>query len=89
MESASRNMASAWDAFSGWGFKRKAHPGIRAWNGTHFPDGISAETASQFERLFRDAVSAEGLNWKACPTLRRDFGTCFPLGMPSGKRIPF
>lgn len=41
MESASRNMASAWDAFSGWGFKRKAHPGIRAWNGTHFPERSS------------------------------------------------
>ena len=38
MESVSRNMAPAWDAFSGLSFKRKRRSGIRAWNGMRFPE---------------------------------------------------
>lgn len=64
MESASRNMASAWDAFSGWGFKRKAHPGIRAWNGTHFPERSSTgncvpESTFGTGYAFRNGLQAE------------------------------
>ena len=38
-ESASRNLSSEWDSFSGWRLKRKLQPGIRAQNGTRFPNG--------------------------------------------------
>lgn len=38
-ETASQNIGSEWDAFSGWGCWRKVHPGIRAQNGTRFPNG--------------------------------------------------
>lgn len=62
---------------------------IDAQSGTRFPDRTSAETASQFERLFRDAVSAGRFNRKVCPVLGLDSGTRFPLGMPYGKRTPF
>ena len=53
------------------------------------PDWPSAENVSQFERLFRDAVSAESFIRKVCPVLSLDYGMRFPLGMPYGKRIPF
>ena len=64
---------------------RKLRPGIVPQNGMCFPLAGRLETASQFERLFRDAVSAEGLNRKACPVPRLDSGTRFPLGPPYGK----
>lgn len=38
-ETASRNRRSEWDSFSGRRLKRKLHPGIRAQNGTRFPNG--------------------------------------------------
>ena len=38
-ESSSRNPRSERDALSQWRSKRKAHPGISARNGIHFPDG--------------------------------------------------
>ena len=37
-KSVSRKSAPEWDALSGWSFERKAHPGIRAWNGMYFPE---------------------------------------------------
>lgn len=77
----------------GWRFRlnplAESHPRIDARSGTQFPDGTSAEIASQFERLFRDAVSAGRFSRKACPVLGLDSGTRFPLGMPYGRRIPF
>lgn len=48
-----------------------------------------AEAASQFERLFRDAVSAGHFNRKVYPVLGLYSGTRFPLGMPFGKCVPF
>ena len=65
-----------------------------AWSGKTsevpaFRNSRKPETASQFERLFRDAVSAGRFNRKVCPVLGLDSGTRFPLGMPSGKYIPF
>lgn len=68
---------------------RKLCPGIMPQIGMCFPLAGRLESASQFERLFWDAVSAEGLNRKARPVPRPDSGTRFPLGPPSGKRIPF
>ena len=47
--------------------------------GCAFPLGALWETASQFERLFRDAVSAEGFIWKVRPVLSAQTGTRFPL----------
>lgn len=38
-ETATRNPAVEWDMLSQWQLKRKAHPGIRAQNGTRFPSG--------------------------------------------------
>lgn len=68
---------------------RKLRPGIVPQNGMCFPLAGRLESASQFERLFRDAVSAGRFNRKVCPVLGLDSGTWFPLGMPSGKYIPF
>lgn len=47
--------------------------------GCAFPLGALWETASQFERLFRDVVSAEGFIWKVRPVLSAQTGTRFPL----------
>ena len=38
-ETATRNRAVEWDMLSQWQLKRKVHPGIRAQNGTRFPNG--------------------------------------------------
>ena len=88
-EITSQNPASERVVLSGLVLNRKLCPGFMPQNGMRFPLAGRLESASQFERLFRDAVSAEGLNRKPCPTLRRDSGTRFPLGPPSGKCIPF
>ena len=65
------------------------HPGIRAWNGTHFPDQPStgncdpefdARTGYAFRIVFRR---------KLHPILSLHSGTRFPQGASSGKRIPF
>ena len=87
-ETASRNMASNWDALSGWSLKRKLCPRISSQNGIRFPLAACLESASQFERLFRDAVSAGRFKRKVCPVLELDSRTRFPLGMPFGKRVP-
>ena len=47
--------------------------------GCAFPLDALWETASQFERLFRDVVSAEGFIWKVRPVLSAQTGTRFPL----------
>ena len=57
--------ASERDELSQRGRMRKLRPGIVPQNGMCFPLADRLESASQFERLFRDAVSAEGLNRKA------------------------
>ncbi len=36
-ETATRNLSSKWDSFSGWRAQRKMRPGICSENGTHFP----------------------------------------------------
>ena len=36
-ETASRDLSSEWDSFSGWRAQRKMRPGICSENGTHFP----------------------------------------------------
>ena len=41
-ETATRNPAVEWDMLSQWQLKRKVHPGIRAQNGTCFPNGSSS-----------------------------------------------
>ena len=73
------NYVPEWDALSGSALNRKLCPGIMPQNGMRFPLAGRLESASQFERLFRDAVSAEGLNRKARPVPRPDSGTRFPL----------
>ena len=99
MESASRNMASAWDAFSGWGFKRKAHPGIRAWNGTHFPEQPSTGNCDPESTLgtgyaFRNGLQAE-IASRSEPSFRDMFSArhaiwkAHPvLSARSGTRLP-
>lgn len=87
-ETASRNWRSEWDALSGWSFKRKVHPGIRAWNGTHFPVVVHLETASQFERSFWDTLSVRPTIRKVHPVLSVQTGTRFPRARLLGKRVP-
>ena len=41
-ETATRTRAVEWDMLSQWQLKRKVHPGIRAQNGTCFPNGSSS-----------------------------------------------
>ena len=78
-ETASQISAPEWDALSGWSFKRKVHPGIRAWNGTHFPVVVHLETASQFERSFWDTLSVRPTIRKVHPGIRAWNGTHFPV----------
>lgn len=88
VEIASRNPAPEWDALSGWSFKRKLHPGIRAWNGTHFPVVVHLETASQFERSFWDTLSVRPTIRKVHPVLSVQTGTRFPPAWLLGKHVP-
>lgn len=57
----------------------KCIPFLSLKAGRAFPLGALWETASQFERLFRDVVSAEGFIWKVRPVLSAQTGTRFPL----------
>ena len=88
-ETAFQNQASEWDKLSGPAFKRKLHPRIEARNGMHFPFEPVAESMSRNFASEWDTVSARGLIRKVCPVLGLDSGPWFPLGMPSGKRVPF
>ena len=47
-----------------------------------------AETASRFEASNWAAVSGLALFGKAYPVLSRYSGSQFPLGVPTGKRVP-
>ena len=87
-ETASQISAPEWDALSGWSFKRKVHPGIRAWNGTHFPVVVHLETASQFERSFWDTLSVRPTIRKVHPVLSVQTGTHFPPAWLLGKHVP-
>ena len=87
-ETVSRIRRSEWDALSGWSFKRKVHPGIRAWNGTHFPVVVHLETASQFERSFWDTLSVRPTIRKVHPVLSVQTGTRFPPAWLLGKHVP-
>lgn len=63
-ETASRNRAVEWDMLSQWQLKRKAHPGIDARNGIHFPEDASSgkfipESALRTGHAFLTAVQAE------------------------------
>lgn len=57
-EIASHSESSFWDTLSARSFVGKAHPIPSAYSGMRFPAVVHLETAAQFERLFRDAVSA-------------------------------
>ena len=57
--------------------------------GRTFPLDPQPETASHFERKFRDAFSAWSLIGKRRPTLRADCGMHFPVLLSLGKCIPF
>lgn len=87
-ETVSQISAPEWDALSGWSFKRKVHPGIRAWNGTHFPVVVHLETASQFERSFWDTLSVRPTIRKVHPVLSVQTGTRFPPAWLLGKHVP-
>ena len=57
--------------------------------GRTFPLDPQPETASHFERKFRDAFSGFALIGKRRPTLRTDCGMHFPVLLSLGKCIPF
>ena len=57
-ESASRNLSSEWDAFSGWRLKRKLQPRIEPQSGMRFPNGSSSESPSRNRPSERDVLSA-------------------------------
>ena len=87
-ETTSRNPVPEWDALSGSALNRKLCPGIMPQNGMRFPLAGRLESASQFERLFRDTVSARHAIWKAHPVLSAQSGTRFPRVLPTGKCVP-
>lgn len=87
-EAVSRNHASEWDALSGTALNRKLRPGIMPQSGMRFPLTAHLESASQFERSFRDTVSAGHAIWKAHPVLGAQSGTRFPRVLPTGKCVP-
>lgn len=88
-ETVSRNWRSEWDALSGWSFKRKVHPGIRAWNGTHFPEQPSTGNCNPESMLRMGCAFRIVFRRKLHPILSLHSGTRFPQGASSGKRIPF
>lgn len=88
MESASRNMASAWDAFSGWSFKRKVHPRIRAWNGTHFPEQPSTGNCDPESTLGTGCAFPWGSQRKMYPGIRPRSGMHFPERSSTGNCVP-
>lgn len=89
VETVFRNWRSERDALSGWSFKRKVHPGIRAWNGTQFPDRPSTGNCDpEFDARTGYAFRIASRR-KLHPILSLHSGTRFPQGASSGKRIPF
>ena len=88
MESASRNLVLEWDAFSGWSFKRKAHPGIRAWNGTHFPEQPSTGNCDPESTLGTGCAFPWGSQRKMYPGIRPRSGMHFPERSSTGNCVP-
>ena len=88
-ESASRNLGLEWDALSGWGLMRKAHPTLEVHSGTGFPVGLQAESVSHSERLFWAGLSARGLERKVRPSFgwkARHASLCFQMNTLWAKR---
>ena len=50
-ETASRNLSSEWDSFSGWWAQRKLRPGIYSETGTRFPADRSTLSAPKSSAL--------------------------------------
>ena len=73
---------------SGPVFNRKLRLILSLHSGTRFPLVNRLESASQFERSFRDTVSARHAIWKWRPVLSVQTGTRFPLAWPLGKHLP-
>lgn len=88
MESASRNMAPEWDAFSGWSFKQKVHPGIRVWNGTHFPEQPSTGNCDPESTLGTGCAFPWGSQRKMYPGIRPRSGMHFPERSSTGNCVP-
>ena len=88
VESASRNLVLEWDAFSGWSFKRKAHPGIRAWNGTHFPEQPSTGNCDPESTLGTGCAFPWGSQRKMYPGIRPRSGMHFPERSSTGNCVP-
>ena len=88
MESASRNLVLEWDAFSGWSFKRKVHPGIRAWNGTHFPEQPSTGNCDPESTLGTGCAFPWGSQRKMYPGIRPRSGMHFPERSSTGNCVP-
>ena len=81
-------------AISGMYFPSSASPGNcipfqASILGRTFPLDPQPETASHFERKFRDAFFESLPIRKARPTLRADCGMHFPVLLSLGKCIPF
>lgn len=63
---------------------------VPAWGlgmGCGFRYSHQPETATRFEPLFRDALSAEGLKRKLQPTIRSKSGQQFPPGLGKERRM--
>ena len=69
---------AGWDMPSQRWSKRKAHPGLSARNGMHFPDELLAESSSRNPSSERDALSRWRLKRKVCPGLSARNGMHFP-----------
>lgn len=57
--------------------------------GRTFPLDPQPETASHFERKFRDAISRWSAFGKVCPTSNAQSGTHFPQSTSTGNCVPF
>ena len=84
-ETVSRIRRSEWDALSGWSFKRKVHPGIRAWNGTHFPEQPSTGNCDPESMLRMGCAFRIAFRRKLHPIPSLHSGTRFPQGGDCGR----
>ena len=88
-ETATRNRRSERDALSLGALSGKCIPESGLGVGCTFRNGPQPETVSQNRHSERDMLSGTAFKRKLHPVLSLHSGTRFPLGMPSGKRIPF
>lgn len=88
-ETATRNRRSERDALSLGALSGKCIPESGLGVGCTFRNGPQPETVSQNRHSKRDMLSGTAFKRKLHPVLSLHSGTRFPLGMPSGKRIPF